>query len=40
VTEGGVPAGRAPGVRVAAAAPGSVTLVVGSGRFDFTTVAG
>jgi alpha-L-rhamnosidase len=39
VTESGVPAGRAPGVRVVATAPGSVTLVVGSGRFDFTTVA-
>jgi alpha-L-rhamnosidase len=40
VTESGRPVARTPGVSIAAAAPGSVTLMVGSGRYDFAVVSG
>jgi alpha-L-rhamnosidase len=40
VTESGRPVARTLGVSITTAAPGSVTLMVGSGRYDFTAVAG
>ena len=39
VTESGMPAARAPGVSIATTSQDSVTLMVGSGRYDFTVAA-